>query len=83
MQNINDGNFWEEILSKEESGEKKFFNGRDIESRDSLKACEYLQESISIYGDIMDLIDEKRPYIVKAKFKYRKAIFLVSYWGLD
>lgn len=46
---------------------------RDIESKDSLKACEYLQESIVIYGDIMDLIDKKRPYIVKAKSRYRKA----------
>ena len=81
LQNINDGTFWEEILSKEELGEKKFFEGRDIESKDSLKACEYLQESIVIYGDIMDLIDKKRPYIVKAKFRYRKATIFSQLLG--
>ncbi len=29
----------------------------------------------------MDLIDEKRPYIVKAKFKYRKATIFSQLLG--
>lgn len=75
LQSINDGNFWTTILEKEEEGEKVFAQARDMESKDIAKACELIQKSTIIYDEIEDLIDEKRTYIVKAKFKYIRASF--------
>lgn len=72
LQSINDGTFWSFILEQEELGEKKFFEGRDWEAKDTKKACDYLKDSFTIYDGIMTTIDKKRKYIIKAKFKYRK-----------
>lgn len=73
--------FWENILQQEDDGEKKFFEGRDLEATDINKACDRLQESFKIYDAIMDEIDKKRKFILKAKFKYVKVTMLSQISG--
>ena len=65
------------ILDKEAVGEKKFFDGRNVESKDSTLACNYLKESFEIYDEIKDLISANRSFILKAKFKYQR----VTVWS--
>ncbi len=81
LQNINDGTFWKSILEMEEQGEQKFFYGRDLEAKNIEKACEYLKESFKVYDKIMELIDEKRSLIVKAKFKYKRVTIFSQIMG--
>lgn len=72
LQSIADGKFWESVLTLEDDGERKFFEGRDWEAKEINVACDYLKESFKIYDQIMCIIDENREKIIKAKFKYRK-----------
>ena len=76
LQNINDGEFWKKVLDLEDEGERIFTAARDIEAKDIVKACNLIQNSTMKYDEITQLIDEKRDYIVKAKFKYRRVTFL-------
>ena len=76
LQNINDGEFWKKVLDLEEEGESLFSSARSVEAKDIEKACDLWQESIAQYDKIMNMIDEKRTFIVKAKFQYRRVTFL-------
>lgn len=76
LQNINDGEFWKKVLDMEDEGEKIFTHARETESKNIVEACNLIQESTLKYDQIMDLINEKRKYIVKAKFKYRRVTLL-------
>ena len=76
LQNINDGEFWRKILDLEDEAEKIFSNARNIESKSVAEACKLIQESAIKYDIITDLINDKRIYIIKAKFKYKKVTFL-------
>ena len=81
LQNINDGNFWGTILDLEDEGERIFSEARSMESKDIAKSCEMLQESTLKYDKIFELIDEKRKFILKAKFKYRKVTLINRFIG--
>lgn len=76
LQNINDGEFWKKILDLEDEAEKIFSNARNIESKSVTEACRLIQESAIKYDIITDLINDKRIYIIKAKFKYKKVTLL-------
>lgn len=82
LQNINDGEFWKSILDLEDEAEKIFASARNIESKDIVKACSMIQESTIKYEEIMTLIDDKRSYIVKAKFKYNRVTILNRLIGI-
>ena len=84
LQNINDGNFWLQVLELEEEGESLFFEARANEAKDLERACVLFQDSITKYTEIDKLISEKRDRIIKEKFKYRRVTFgnLVSGFAL-
>lgn len=60
------------MLSLEDEGESIFTSARSIEGKDITKACDLLQESTMKYDEITELINGKRIFIIKAKFKYRR-----------
>lgn len=70
LQSIHDGEFWNSILTLEDDGEKKFFDGREWEAKDISKACDLLKESFKMYDQIMELIDENRRFIIQKQIKY-------------
>lgn len=78
LQGINDGEFWKEVLSLEDEGERIFASARSIEAKDIVGACDLIQESTMKYEKIEALINdgEKRKLIIKAKFKYRRVTVL-------
>lgn len=78
MQGINNGDFWKEVLSLEDEGERIFTLARSIEAKDVTGACDLLQESTMKYDKIDDLInnDKNREEIIKAKIKYTRVSVL-------
>jgi hypothetical protein len=81
LQNIDNGDFWKNILDLEDQGELLFSEARKQEAKDINKSCDLLQESTSKYDTIEKIISEKRELIVKAKFKYRKISFINTIKG--
>ena len=75
MQNINDGEFWKSIIDLEDEAESIFADAKREESIDINHSYELFYESASKYSEIDELIKEKREYIVKAKFRYRRVTF--------
>lgn len=76
LQGIDNGQFWKDILDLEDEGERLHKEARDIESKDITKSCEVLVESASRYSEIQKKIDDKRKYVVRAKFRYRRVTVL-------
>lgn len=72
LQNINDGEFWKEILDLEYESEKLFVLARKMESIDIENAYDLFYQSTEKYEKIEELISNKQKLIVKAKFKYRR-----------
>lgn len=76
LQNINDGDFWKHILDLEDEAECIFAEAKKMESKDVEKSYGLFYQSAEKYKEIDNLINEKRQFIVKAKFKYRRITIL-------
>ena len=72
LQSINDGEFWAAILNLEDEAESLFSRAKDEETKNVEQSYHLFYESAEKYNKINDLIREKRNYIAKAKFKYRR-----------
>ena len=75
LQNINDGDFWKHILDLEDEAERLFAEAKKQETKDVNESYDLFYLSADKYEQIDNLIDEKRQFIVKAKFKYRQMTF--------
>lgn len=71
MSAIDNGDFWKDVLAKEELGEHTFLAGRNVESKDINRACLLYKESFEIYGTIEEMIQSKRDLIIRVKVKFR------------
>lgn len=78
---IDNGDFWQDIVDGFDNCEVIFFNGRNIEHKDVVAACNFYQQYLNEADKIFECIEGKRDLIKKAVFKQRKASFISGFFG--
>lgn len=72
LQNINDGEFWEYVLESGDEADKLFNEAKEQEAIDVNASYELFYQASQKIDDIFQTIKDKRQYIIKAQWKYRK-----------